>query len=215
MIGPAIAIGPAITTDTPSLTSGTTCGRRAAAWSAAAWSAAAWSAAAWSAAAAAALILQGVTVRADVPPPSQPPEEAAGADDSKSSLKTITVEAQREREIAARQARTYISAISVSPYRESLARWNTPICPLVAGLPREHGEFILTRVSQIAAAAGAPLGGGDCRGNFYVVVTADPDALLKAWSKRDASMFGDAGGAKVRGFLNASSPVRVWYNAYL
>jgi hypothetical protein len=164
-----------------------------------------------SAAAAAWLILQGVTAAADVPPPSQPP--AAAAEESKGSLTTITVEAQREREIVARQARSYVSSISVAPFHESLARWNAPICPLVAGLPREHGEFILTRISQIAAAAGAPLGGEHCRGNFYVVVSADPDALLKAWSRRDVSMFGDAGGTKVRGFLNASSPVRVWYNA--
>jgi hypothetical protein len=61
---------------------------------------------------------------------------------------------------------------------ESLARWQSPICPLVAGLPRDHGEFILQRVSQIAGDVGVPLATDHCRGNFYVVVTANPEALL-------------------------------------
>ncbi|MGH8239223.1 MAG: hypothetical protein ACREXP_19695, partial [Steroidobacteraceae bacterium] len=30
---------------------------------------------------------------------------------------------------------------------ESLVRWTKPICPLVAGIPADQGEFILHRVS--------------------------------------------------------------------
>jgi len=64
-------------------------------------------------------------------------------------------------------------------------------------------------------AAGAPLAPPNCqRANFYVIVTSDPDGVIKAWSKRDVRMFGDEadqGGTKIREF-NASNPVRVWYN---
>jgi hypothetical protein len=151
---------------------------------------------------------------ADVPPSSAPPEEAS-TQETKGSLKTITVEAKRERDVIERQVKTFVSAIAVVPFEESLARWRTPICPLVAGLPPDHGEFILTRVSQIARAAGAPLAPEHCRANLYIVVTADPSALLKAWSTRETRMFGDAGFMKIRGFVNATSPIRVWYNADL
>lgn len=134
---------------------------------------------------------------------------------TKAGLDTITVEAQRQRAALERQVSSYVSAIAAAPFHESLARWRTPLCPLVAGLPRAHGEFFLDRVSQVARDAGAPLAPENCRGNFYVVVTADPDALLKAWIKRDISIFGDAGRTKIRAFLKSSSPVRVWYNADL
>jgi hypothetical protein len=135
-------------------------------------------------------------------------------------LDTITVEAARHRELVVQQAKSFISHIVPKPYESSMARWQTvaPICPLVAGLPREDGEYILTRVSSIAAAAGAPLAPEHCKANFYIVVSATPDALLKAWNRRDVYMFGDEseqGGGRIRKFLNSKSPVRVWYNAEL
>lgn len=155
---------------------------------------------------AALLVLWSLSVAALSAPASQT---------DKAALEQITVVGRKERAVVEHQVNRFVSAISAAPFRESLARWRTPICPLVAGLPREHGEFVLTRISQVATAAGVPLAPERCRGNFYVVVTADPDALLKAWIKRDVSLFGDAGGVKIRGFLKATSPVRVWYNADL
>jgi hypothetical protein len=135
-------------------------------------------------------------------------------------LDTITVEAARHREVVERQVKAFVAQIAAKPYDSSLARWQTvvPICPLVAGLSREDGEYILARVSKIAAAAGAPLAPEHCKPNLYIVVSADPDALLKAWNKRDVRMFGDEsdqGGTKIRKFLNSNSPIRVWYNAEL
>lgn len=155
----------------------------------------------------------GAAPSSDVASPPAP-KSAADAPD-KPGLDQITVEAQRERATVEHQVSSFVSAISAAPNRDSLARWITPICPLVAGLPRGHGEFVLTRVSKIATDSGVPLAAENCRGNFYVIVTADPDALLKAWIKRDISIFGDAGGTQIRAFLNSSRPVRVWYNADL
>jgi hypothetical protein len=87
---------------------------------------------------------------------------------------------------------------------------------LVAGLPRDDGEFILTRLSSIASAAGAPLGPAHCKPNFYIIVTSQPDALLKAWNQRDTNMFSDeSGSTKIRKFLHAPIPIRIWYNATL
>jgi hypothetical protein len=144
---------------------------------------------------------------ADTPPTSETPK---GAVDS------TTVVGQRDRATLEREVGTFVNAIALKPGSESLARWQLqiPLCPLVAGMPKSDGEYILSRVSKIAAAAGAPLAPEHCKGNFYIVVTADPEGVLKAWSKRDVRMFGDEadqGGTTIREF-NSANPVRVWYN---
>ncbi len=111
---------------------------------------------------------------------------------------------------------SFVNAVALKPGSESLARWQLqiPLCPLVAGMPPKDGEYILSRVSKIAAAAGAPLAPEHCKGNFYIIVTSDPEGVIKAWSKRDVRMFGDEadqGGKTIREF-EAPNPVRIWYN---
>jgi len=138
----------------------------------------------------------------------------ASAQDSK--IDSTTVAAPKDRAAVERQVRSFVNAIAVKPGDESLARWQSqiPLCPLVAGLPGSDGEYILSRVSKIATAAGAPLAPEHCKGNFYIVVTSDPEGVIKAWSKRDVRMFGDEtdqGGTKIREFA-ASSPIRAWHN---
>lgn len=139
------------------------------------------------------------------PPETTTPESAA------LSLPEVTVEAQREREQLRRKVDTYVSAAMVHPSDESMSRWDMPICLLVAGLPADRGEFILTRVSAIAAQAGAPLDkNAGCHANFFVVVTAAPDVLLKKWRARDPAMFNTTRGAGgIDTFLLSSRAVLV------
>jgi hypothetical protein len=158
----------------------------------------------------AALSLLGFYANAETPPSPDP-----GA-----HLDTITVEAAREHEKLARQVSKFVSTIAVARENESLANWQReiPICPLVAGLPRGDGEYVLSKISSIAAAAGAPLAAENCKPNLFVVVTSEPDALLKAWSKRDVRLYengDDHGGVDIRKFLDDKAPVRAWYNAEL
>lgn len=132
----------------------------------------------------------------------------SGADE----LAGITVEAQR-RAALEHQVHTFVSAIALRPWNESLARWNVPICPLVAGLPRPQGEFILQRLSLLATGIGAPLANERCAATLYIVATRDADALLRAWRKRDARLFGEAPEPQIKRFMTTSRPVRIWYNA--
>jgi hypothetical protein len=139
-----------------------------------------------------------------------------GASDDQKKLPEVTIEAQR-RSIQ-RQAHSFVYDITdrVDDI-DSLARWDQPICPLVAGLPVEQGEAVLTRLSQIAVAAKAPLAPQHCEPNFHVIVTSDPEGLLKKWRHRDRFMFGRLpppnGALPIEQFIHSTRPIRVWYNA--
>jgi hypothetical protein len=154
-----------------------------------------------------AFTLFSIARAADTPPATEA---------SKTGIDSTTVLAPRDRATIERNVRTFVNAIAVKPGDESLARWQPQVrlCPLVAGMPGSDGEYVLSRISKIATAAGAPLAPAHCKGNFYIVVTSDPEGVIKAWMKRDVRMFGDEtdqGGTKIREFL-ADRPVRVWYN---
>jgi len=105
-----------------------------------------------------------------------------------------------------------------------LARWGAPpACPLVSGLTRQDGEFILERLSEIARAAGVPLAGEHCRPNLYILVTPRPEELLRGMEKRNRPFtFGydfrsypptETPRLVVDEFIKTPRPVRVWYNA--
>jgi hypothetical protein len=110
---------------------------------------------------------------------------------------------------------TFVTGVTHRGYAvESLVRWNAPICPLVAGIPADQGEFILQRISQAARAAGAKLAPEKCKPNFHVVLTPEPDQLLDLWRQRAPRLFGMAPSQKVRRILGKPRPVRVWYNVW-
>jgi hypothetical protein len=134
---------------------------------------------------------------------------------SADSIDTITVEAQRDKAKLEREVNKFVSSTIVQPrnYDQSLWRWNDKVCPLVAGLNKEQGEFVLARLSEIAKTAGAPLGSETCKANLYVVVTPDPELLLKQWWHRDVDLFGGETGPIVKRFLETPLPIRVWYSA--
>jgi hypothetical protein len=140
-------------------------------------------------------------------------DQAAGnapSSESPSASSTVTIEARRHLE---ERVSHFVSSVIVHYMYDSLARWNTPICPLVAGLPRERGEFVLARISQVATAAGAKLAGEHCGANFYVMVTAEPDRLLKVWFAHDPSLYNRANGlGHMHEFMHSQRPIRSWYN---
>jgi hypothetical protein len=113
-----------------------------------------------------------------------------------------------------RRVDAFVRAITRNADGDSPVRWNTPICPLVAGLAAEDSRIVAEHLSQISTAAGAPLARAPCRPNFIVVAASEPDDVLKEWFARDKRLFGDATSEQIRQFLGSSQsrPVRVWYN---
>jgi hypothetical protein len=164
----------------------------------------------------AALSLLAGSAGADPPsssnsPAGQPANRAASKDPG--SLPQITIEAQRQD--TEKRVHEFVSHAPVLVNYESLARWNRPICPMVAGLPRSNGEFVLTRLSEVATAVGAPLAPPGCSNvNLVIIVASNPVALLKAWAARVhyRNLFGDAGLTAINRFLKTPRAIRVWYN---
>jgi hypothetical protein len=136
---------------------------------------------------------------------------------SPAQLDRITIEAGKKRQVLQHRVDHFVDSVVVQPWSEALYRWNGPVCPLVAGLTREEGEFVLARISQAAVAARAPLDGRVCRPNLYVLATDSPDLLLERWWARDRRMYTyeRSGIEAVRSFVHSQRPIRVWYNTVL
>ncbi len=126
-------------------------------------------------------------------------------------LPNVQVEGQRS--VIARRAETLVSQLFAhQTTAESLSRWNVPICPLVGGLPRASGEYLLQRLSLRILAVGAVAAPAPCAVNLFVVVTADPEQLLRAWRRKDPRLYGTGYEPQIRRFLADRRPVRVWRN---
>jgi hypothetical protein len=155
------------------------------------------------------------------PAPARP--AATSAASNSETLSEVTVTANRiELE---RRVSNFVNQIAAAENGgEGLARWEAPpVCPLVSGLPQRDGEFILERLSQIAHGAGVPLADERCHPNLYILVTSQPEELLRGMEKRnrqytfgyDASFYPptEVPAALVDEFIKTPRAVRVWYNS--
>jgi hypothetical protein len=162
------------------------------------------------------------TVEAAGPPaPDNTGASSAGTSaDTSGPLQEVTVTAQHSKldwaqrnELIQKAAAFVFGIADVPEYSDWPPIWFDPICPLVTGLRREQDAFVLSRVSEIARAAGARLGGEKCHPNLYIFVTDNPKELLRAMeSRRYLVIFGNAAPSSVEHFINRAAPVKVWHN---
>ena len=82
-----------------------------------------------------------IGVAAADPPPTVESLPQPVAKSGKPELETVTIAARRQRKLIERQISTFVSSITLSARDESLARWQEPICPLVAGMTRAGGRI--------------------------------------------------------------------------
>jgi hypothetical protein len=128
-------------------------------------------------------------------------------------LDSITVQAKREHEKLQRDVDEFVGSAIVHTSDRPLLRWHTPVCPLVAGLPREQGEFMLRRLSEAVRNAGAPLAPEACKANLLVLISSEPGQLLESLRRKRPQLFDVFDGmGTLKHFLRTDRPVRVWYN---
>jgi len=128
------------------------------------------------------------------------------------SIEQAAVPAQRDR--LKQEVDAFVSNTIIHHDDAALERWNNEVCPLVAGLNKEQGEFILARFSLTAKAAGAPLGDEKCNPNLFIVFSKDPEpGLRRLADHHDARAFNDETKTQLKQFVETPRPARVWYNA--
>jgi hypothetical protein len=158
-------------------------------------------------------ILSSIAARAVAGPESTSAQPATSVA-PEVELGPVTVEARRRRELIDRQVSEFVYSIAGPGKVESLARWNVPVCVVTAGLTAAEADFVKKRIAQVAADAVVPLGEPACRPNFAVIVTPEPERLLKEWWSEEHRLFNrDRGLGGVNRFIQADQPVRVWHNA--
>jgi hypothetical protein len=116
----------------------------------------------------------------------QSPAQSAASSSASAAAAIPEVTVQAQRDLASKVAK-FVNQIAVPENGDEggLALWDTPVCPLVSGLPGTEGEFILERISEIARAAQVPLAGEYGRPNLYILVTLHPEDLLRKLEKHD------------------------------
>jgi hypothetical protein len=129
------------------------------------------------------------------------------------SVPGITVEAQRQAKQLKHDVNEFAAAAITKQFNASFLRWDHPVCPLVAGLNHEQGEFVLHRLSDIARSVHVPLGKETCKPNFFVIVAQNPSVFIQLMWRRWPRLFDTRHGiAPVRRFIELPRPVRIWYN---
>jgi hypothetical protein len=143
---------------------------------------------------------------------------SAGLPTSAQEQPGVTVEAQRKHAQLEHDVQAFTHQAIIRPpavYNQSLERWNEKVCPQVQGLDRPEGEFILSRLSGIARAAGVPLAGENCSANFVVFVTAQPEALIRKLLKEPKVFDRNEDKVELADFVSNPRPIRVWRSLWL
>jgi hypothetical protein len=162
------------------------------------------------------LSLQGVWAAADGSQgPVSTTSSAATSSDTSEQLQEVTVTAHRA-ELEKKVSKFVYQLAERQNFDEGLARWRVPVCPIVAGILPEEGEFTRKRISEIARAAGVPLADEPCRPNLLIFVTPDAKQFFSGMSMHTRLLtFNGAHPSVIDHFIRTSQPVKVWYRTYM
>jgi len=93
-----------------------------------------------------------------------------------------------------------------------LARWSDPVCPVAIGLDPAFNTFVVKRVNEIAARAGAPVPTRQpCEPNIEILFTPNPQALLNDVRKHSPELLGFHWHAEARKLAAVKHPIQAWY----
>jgi hypothetical protein len=122
----------------------------------------------------------------------------------------VTVTAAKSREALDKFAKAFTTPTKLTG---KIARWETAVCPSVAGQKPAFTVFIAERVKAIAAATGAPVNtNSTCTPNIQIIFTTTPQQLLDQIRKDDPDYLGYATTSAQREALaTIIRPVQSWY----
>ena len=93
----------------------------------------------------------------------------------------------------------------------NLARFETPVCPGVAGMPGRLAVAIVGRMrADIDAIGGVEPAPEDCDPNLTMIVTEDGGALVDGLARKAPTMFGYMTSSQITGLRRSEGPAWVW-----
>lgn len=110
-----------------------------------------------------------------------------------------------------KQIRNFIRDLTPAPVHGQLSRFDSPICPAVAGLSTAQASAIAERMRRVAAAVGIRVDKPSCAPNVILIVTDDKAALLKKLEVKRPEYFPpDWSSIDVHELEHDPSPVAAW-----
>jgi hypothetical protein len=129
----------------------------------------------------------------------------------KAPVESVTVTGMRARD---EQIKSFVKSFAApTQLLGKLSRWETGICPIVAGLRPAAIQFIVERLRDTARNVGAPVNDRPgCRPNIEIVFTTTPQDLLDHVRKDHAIYLGySRNSAEADRMVIVLHPIQAWY----
>lgn len=109
-------------------------------------------------------------------------------------------------------AAAMIRTLSVVPWTDQYARWNTPVCPEVIGTANEMvARTLIDKIRLVAAEAGAPLGKPGCDSNVVIAFADDAGKVFSKVAARRPQIFDVVQPYEAKALRHSTLPVRWFY----
>jgi hypothetical protein len=135
--------------------------------------------------------LAAAPANADAPPPGE----------------EIIVQGSRP---AQKQIRDFVKVLTDTPSWRQIGRFHSAVCPAAMGLPPAQNARIATRMRQVAAAAGIPVGKASCAPNAFVIVAPDKKWAVDELSRRFPAFVEGVSDDQLRKLAADPSPAAAW-----
>ncbi len=129
--------------------------------------------------------------------------------DPQQSPNDIVVEGVRPEE-QREQVRRFIKALDNIPNFGQFAKFHSPICPSVMGLPDAQSRMIADRMKQVARAAGIRTGDEKCVANVFVIASVDKGSTIEALYESYPNYFEGLRARDVRKLAASKEPSVAW-----
>ena len=115
------------------------------------------------------------------------------------------------------RARTFVQEAVAPPRGRRTARWDRDICIRVANMDPQYAQFMIDRISDMAAGLGLKPGEPGCRPNIIIASTNDGPLMAQTLVEsmetdmRPVLGISDRGRAAFQAFQTSEAPVRWWH----
>jgi len=104
----------------------------------------------------------------------------------------------------------FVRALDDVPSFGQIAKFHSPVCPAVLGLPAEQSRRVAERMKRVAASAGIRIGDARCAPNVFLIAAVGKGSTIEALNQRFPAYFRGMSGKEVRKLASATAPSVAW-----